>query len=399
MCSDPKTKINKGTGEEMTFACRVCNECIATRRHGWVARAMAEKSDWPHALCITLTYSDETQESRDGARMFRYADIRAFLARLRSAARRQAGRVSTIRFICAGEQGDRLGRCHWHIILYSEVDLTTLGEFRLRGNYCAGRKDIITSGKQVRRLNWTLWRFGFVAVQEPDQSAMNYVLSYCLKDQFTEEKTHGTMREAKAENFATGLFRMSKRPAIGENFLMRKMESLLEKNAVLPSLNIKVPGFHGYWQPSGTFRKKLLWCLVALNKRILWATGANAPQWPSLLASCSQNETETGVLNGKTASFYTVPGSLLWKAENSGDSWGFEEPDFDPGETHAYHRLTDAECQSIGLQRYTSVEGRYRYRVLDPENRIPGAVGSASGRAKQILADKWLPIDERPKGS
>lgn len=297
MCSDPQ-EING-----YTVACRNCNECISTRRHNWVARAMAEKSDWAHAACIALTYSDETQFTRDGAAMFRYADVSDFMKRLRSAAAREAKRAKwnfapVIRFICAGEQGSRNGRCHWHLIIYSNFDLARLGQFRLRGHLVSHRRDLVSVGKRKRRLNWTLWPHGFMTLQEPDQGAMNYVLSYCLKDQFTEQKAQNTMRHAKAENFATGLFRMSKRPAIGENFVMRKMEGLLEKGACLPALKMTIPGFRGYWQPSGSFRKKLLWCLVALNKRILWATGANAPQWSSLLQSCAENPADLEVLNG-----------------------------------------------------------------------------------------------------
>ena len=68
-------------------------------------------------------------------------------------------------------------------------------------------------------------------------------------------------KESKSENFATGLFRMSKRPGIGENFLMRKFEALEASGSVLPSLNIKIPGLKGYWHPSGLWRKKILWCL------------------------------------------------------------------------------------------------------------------------------------------
>jgi|GEM_PF-1772245 len=297
MCSDPQEK------DGFIFACRSCNECIATRRHGWVARAMAEKTDWPHTACIALTYSDETQQTRDGAAMFCYADVADFLKRLRQAARREAKRakwdfVPSVRFLCAGEQGSRNGRCHWHLILYTNFDLTVLGQFRRSGVLVSHRRDMISEGKRKRRLNWSLWPHGFMTLQEPDQGGMAYVLSYCLKDQFTEEKSRDTMRHAKAENFATGLFRMSKRPAIGENFLMRKIESLLEKGACLPALKISIPDFKGYWQPSGSFRKKLLWCLVALNKRILWTTGAPAPQWSSLIASCSENHADLEVLLG-----------------------------------------------------------------------------------------------------
>lgn len=299
MCSDPIEHDGN------TFACRRCDECIATRRHGWVARAMAEKATSGHAICLTLTYSDDTEESRQGAAMFAYRDVRLFLQRLRSAARYEADKPENrwnitpyARFLCAGEQGDRNGRCHWHLILFTNFDVCSLGEYRLRGEVVSNRGDMITEGKRKRRLNWNLWPHGYITIQEPDQAGMNYVLSYCLKDQFTYEKSKGTMREAKSENFATGLFRMSKRPAIGHEFLIGKMESLLEKNSVLPSLQVRVPGFKGYWHPSGSFREKLLWWLVALNQRIVWTTGAPAPQWSALLASCAENENDMEILNG-----------------------------------------------------------------------------------------------------
>lgn len=293
MCTDPQTKNGH------SFACRVCDECIATRRHGWVARAMAEKTQFPHALCVCLTYSDHTQEGRDGAAMFAYHHVSDFLKRLRAASERaQPG--SKIRFLCAGEQGDRNGRCHWHLILFSDLDLRFLGEVKVLAK---GKREkttdpqmMMTVGKRKRRLNWSQWPLGFCTFQQPDQGGMSYVLTYCLKDQFTHQKSKGTMREAHVENFATGLFRMSKRPAIGERYLWGILEALNKKGAVLPSLKIQIPDFSGYWHPHGNLRKMLLWGMVAINQRVLWATGANAPQWPSLLASCGDNETDLGVL-------------------------------------------------------------------------------------------------------
>lgn len=307
MCSDPQEITNKQTGEVVTVACRRCDPCIATRRHGWVARAMAEKTGWPHTLCICLTYSDETQQGRDGARMFCYADVRAFLGRVRRACRYEAeklrlNQMPQIRFLVAGEQGDENGRCHWHLIIYSDFDLTKLGTVMGLKNWrkvqLTERADMLTVGKNEKRLNWSLWPHGFCTFQEADQGGMNYVLSYCLKDQFTAEKSFGTMRYDKAENFATGLFRMSKRPAIGEDWIYRRLETLLEKGACFPHLNLKVPDLSGYWHPNGTIREKLLWGLVALNKRREWATGAPAPQWSSLLASCAESEKDMEILNG-----------------------------------------------------------------------------------------------------
>lgn len=297
MCTRPITQ------DEKTFSCRTCDECIATRRHGWVSRAMAEKACHSHAACVTLTYSDATQEGRDGARMFAYADVRLFLGRLREAARYEAKRAGWnqapyVRFLCAGEQGDRNGRCHWHLILYTNFDLSLLGKFRLSGKLVSHRRDMLTVGKRKRRLNWTLWPAGFMTLQEPDEAGMAYVLSYCLKDQFTAEKAKDTMREASSENFATGLFRMSKRPAIGEQWLYEKLETLLASGSVLPSVQLKIPEMSGYWHPTGPFMVRLLWGLVAVNNRILWTTGAPAPQWSSLLASCADIPPYMEILTG-----------------------------------------------------------------------------------------------------
>jgi hypothetical protein len=290
MCTRPITKDGN------TFACRSCDQCISTRRAGWVARAMMEKAQWPHSMCVALTYSDETQENRDAARIFAYADVRAFMKRLlRACTYRHPG--ARVRFLCAGEQGDRNERCHWHLILFSDVDLTSIGTFSQRGNVLTKRDELLTVGKQKRRLDWSIWGKGFVTLQEPDEHGMAYVLSYCLKDAFIYEKSKGTMREAHVENFATGLFRMSKRPAIGEAWLMQKMESLEALGAVLPSLQIKIPQMSGYWHPNGSFRQKVLWALVALNQRIYWRTGAYAPQWSALLASCQDNPTDLEVLH------------------------------------------------------------------------------------------------------
>lgn len=270
---------------------------------------MAEKVMSKHTLCIALTYDPkQSQENRDAQNFFVYDDVRLFVKRLVSASRRYAKSHKlngghSVRFVAAGEQGSKGDmNCHWHMILYSDVDLMKLGQFEGMKD---GRKvvlsepaDLLTVGNTKKRLNWTLWGKGFVTLQEPDQGGIAYVVSYVLKDQFTAEKSRGTMRESQIENFATGLFRMSKRPAIGEEWLVRKMEALEATGSVLPSLNIKIPGMSGFWQPSGLSRKKLLWFLVALNRRAVWATGANAPQWSSLLHSCKDLQSDLDVLNG-----------------------------------------------------------------------------------------------------
>ena len=381
------------------FACRTCNECIAVRRHGWISRAMAEKATNEHAICLTLTYSEETQESRDGARFFCYADVQAFMKRLRAAARYEAEKggwnfVPQIRFLCAGEQGDRYGRCHWHLIVYSNFDLSRIGQFRRRGHLVSHRRDLITVGKRKRRLNWTLWPHGFVTVQEPDEAGMAYVLSYCLKDQFTAEKSQGTMREAKAENFATGLFRMSKRPAIGEEWLMRKMEELDASGSVLPSLQIKIPDMSGYWHPNGSFREKLLWCLVALNQRVVWSTGAPAPQWAALLASCKDNPSDMEILLGpeKEEDPVSLESEFVARSRQIGGDHarrefvrkcGAELPCED-----CLHNLSGGVLRSLGVQRGENEHGEWVYQALEGFDPVAARQRRSGGGINPFCAER-----------
>lgn len=384
MCTRPITHEGK------TFACRTCNDCIAVRRHQWVNRALMEKATSAHTLILTLTYSDETQEGRDGAAMFAYADVSAFIKRLNQAVRREAERqvevFEPVRFLCAGEQGDRRGRCHWHVVLFSRVDITTYGEVYgfpreqvgpRRKVRLTDRRDMISEaseGENARRLNWSLWPLGFCVMQEADEGGMSYVLSYCLKDQFTAEKSRDTMREAKAENFATGLFRMSKRPAIGEPWLDAKIERLAALGAVLPSLALQVPEASGYYVPSDTFRDKLLWHLHALNQHARYQTGRDAPQWSALLSTLAENPTDLEVL-------------LDQEDETQSPDYQSEEAEFERRRREAIgnaaraefrqkcgrpfpcgdclHELDASALAQLGLDREENEAGQWYYRAKE----------------------------------
>ena len=282
MCDRPTTK------DGFTFSCRTCDACIAVKRAEWVARGVMEMSFHKFCLVIGMTYSDDTQFTRDGAAMFRYNDVRLFLDALRKAVR-VVDDSARIRFLVAGEQGDRRGRCHWHAVIYSNIDPVSMGiKKRVLGRklvVCDKRELLMTVGKPEIRVNWSLWPHGYVTFQDADEGGIHYALSYATKDQFTGEKSLGTGRYDKSENFATGMFRMSKRPPIGERWLWNTLEVCYERGVTPVSLNFKVPGLSGYYHPSGRFRKLILGALYSLNKRILWATGRIADQWPSLVGS------------------------------------------------------------------------------------------------------------------
>lgn len=290
--------FNKSAGREVTVSCGSCDACVAVRRHNWVMRAMAEKAMHPQTLVVALTYSDETQFTRDGAAFFRYHDVRVFLARLREEIKRATNKTAALRFIVAGEQGSKTGRCHWHVVLFSDVDLLTIGVFEAPWGVVTEYKDIVAKPRVDMPRSWSMWPHGFVQVQVPDEGGMHYAMSYALKDQFNSRKSEGSHRISKSERFATGLFRMSKTPAIGAAWIDEQIYRMYCSGNIEPHTKLKVPETrpNSYWFPSGPPRIRLLEGMRRVNNSIVAQTGRNAAQWRALVIQCQDNESDLRAL-------------------------------------------------------------------------------------------------------
>lgn len=302
-----------------TIACRKCNQCINARKNGWVARCMAEKATSKHTFMISLTYDESTQENRDAAKVFSYKDIRDFMSRVRRAVQykcytdtknshpelsnmtekeyaKSYGR-ETIRFVVAGENGSKKGRCHWHIILFTNVDLLEVGTWT---NFWTGKEIDRQTVIGRKNVGWTLWKSGHLNVIEPDEGGMEYVLKYALKDQHNVQSAKGTMRESKSENYSSGYFRMSKKPPIGEEYLKEWLNRHEAKNAIPIALKVNVPEYRGYWYPLRTLREKMLKAIYEINERIRVKTGKDAPQRTVLLSTVIEQQKEWEIIKNGT---------------------------------------------------------------------------------------------------
>lgn len=283
MCDQP---ITIETGEMVE--CRTCNDCINTRKNDWVARAMAEKATTKgETLVINLTYRNNKDGSKPAnAKLFHYRDVQLFLKLLRKAYSTEYKATGEIRYIVAGELGSKKGRAHWHMVLFSDRPISTLGEWSDKDQK---PQEAMRIGSKIRQ-HWTLWPHGHVTVDEPGQAGMAYVMKYALKDMFNEVKSRGTTRYTKSENHASGMFRMSKKPPIGQRYLDEKLQEWGSRGVVPLRTEITVPDYKGYWWPRGKFREYLLDGLHEINERVKRNAGRDAPQWSTLLASVSQME-------------------------------------------------------------------------------------------------------------
>lgn len=384
MCSEPML-----TPDGKPFACRKCDECSVDRLNQWTARAVAEAAYTPYTMSVTLTYNEDTQQSRDGAKMFRYSDVSKFLMTLRRQVQYHLGRTGAVRFIACGETGDRLGRCHWHIILYSEVDFLTLGKFTFQGRPVS-RDDIITEhGGIKKRRHWSLWPHGFVVVQEPDEGGLRYALSYALKDQFSFGKSKGTKRYERAETYPVGFFRMSKRPPIGRIFLDHTIAQLDASNSVLPRMALRVPNYSWPWYVHGSERRYLLTRLIEINDRVRAETGQDAPQWGALLKSLENSTSDMELINGpqndtddpNAPDYHSVEQEFSLRQRETERRYADRETARRCGSRIAckacLRSVSEAERQAYGVSLEYDAEGREVWSHPEGFDRLSGTTGGA----------------------
>lgn len=176
MCLSP-VKLKDGS----QVACRYCDLCRSNRLNDLIGRCIAEQCTASKTLAVTLTYAGDTASSA----VLRYADVQLFLKRLRKDG-------YSVRYICAGEYGDKKGRAHWHIILFFY-----------------GRSPSV---EMERRVDWSFWPHGFSYFQNPDYKGFRYVMKYALKQELS----------VKALS-------MSKKPPLGYDFFIRLAHDIVER--------------------------------------------------------------------------------------------------------------------------------------------------------------------------
>lgn len=94
--------------------CSRCLNCRIWRERSWVLRQLLEQSSSSHSYFLTLTYSEP---NRPG--ILQYDHAQKFLKRLRKLLPPE-----TVRYFCVGEYGEKHGREHWHLNIFSQENLS-----------------------------------------------------------------------------------------------------------------------------------------------------------------------------------------------------------------------------------------------------------------------------------
>lgn len=171
------------------FPCYVCLPCRINRKRLWTGRLLLENLSHEASCFVTLTY-DEDHVPSDGSLV--PSDPRNFLKRLRSLLD-----PLRIRYFLVGEYGERMGRPHYHLIIFGVKPQDHVSPQMQK--------------KLHRRCTCVLcraWTLGDVDVGEVNPSTAGYIAGYLMKymTKQWDERLEGRYPE---------FTRMSLRPGIG----------------------------------------------------------------------------------------------------------------------------------------------------------------------------------------
>ena len=180
----------------LSIPCGRCIGCRLERSRQWAVRCMHEASLYEDNSFITLTFSPEHLPA-DGSLSRKH--MQDFLKRLR-----QRFSDRRIRVFYCGEYGEKLGRPHYHAILFN-------CEFSDKVYWSThNANDYFTSSILSQ-----LWPFGFSTIGDVTFESAAYVARYALK------KVNGDMAESHYAGRLPEFCQASLKPGIGTDWFKK----------------------------------------------------------------------------------------------------------------------------------------------------------------------------------
>jgi len=206
----------------LELPCGTCLGCRADRALQWARRAQHEATEWKHNCFLTLTYNDERLPP-NGA--LNQTHLQKFIKRLRRARDRHSdalltGPTGNLRYLAAGEYGEKTQRPHFHLLLFN-CDFS----------------DTYRVGKDLREshLLKQLWPDGQHRLGTLTGASAHYVAGYTLKN---IGKTYCT---PDGELLPSPFIRASLKPAIGQNWINKNKEDLKHGYLITDGKKGRVP--------------------------------------------------------------------------------------------------------------------------------------------------------------
>ena len=201
--------FGRGTaGKGLALPCGRCIGCRLERARQWAVRIMHESKMHDANSFLTLTY-DEEHLPPGGT--LRVSDLQRFFKRLRARIAPQR-----IRFFACGEYGERLGRPHYHAIVFGWYPPDAVF---LKGS---GELSVFTSS-----LLSAAWGLGHAVVGSVTPDSATYVANYSTK------KVLGPSAEAHYQGRRPEFLVMSRRPGVGQSWVRQFFGDVFPSDEVI----------------------------------------------------------------------------------------------------------------------------------------------------------------------
>lgn len=200
---------------ELRLPCGKCNECISKRALEWATRAKHEISDHKENSFITLTYSPKNLNSN----FIIKSDFQKFVKKLRKKLHHK------IKYMVSYEYGSKYFRPHMHAIFFGFNPKNQKFLKKTPSGYSLFTSDEISN----------LWDKGYHSIGTANEQTAYYIASYALKGK-TKTIYHP---ESGEECEVHDSMDVSKRPAIGLNYLLKNAQQLVDSKQVLPRYYLK----------------------------------------------------------------------------------------------------------------------------------------------------------------
>lgn len=188
--------------------CGGCVGCLTDRTRSWAVRGMHEASLHLQNAFVTLTYGPE--HLPPGGSLDRRA-FPLFMKRLR-----KARDGADVRYLHAGEYGGRLGRPHYHAVLFG-VGFPDKVPWTVRGEHEVYRSPELEE----------LWPFGQSEIGSVTAASVAYVARYVLKKRTRKGTLACDQETGEVWPVEPEYSTMSRRPGLGRRFVERFAGELL----------------------------------------------------------------------------------------------------------------------------------------------------------------------------
>lgn len=202
--------------------CGICSECLNNKARNWVSRLMLESRLHQFNYFVTLTYDDLFLTSHNLVP----DDFTSFMKKFRINLQRDFN-YTGLRFYGVGEYGEQFARPHFHIIIFSDIDLSKDFKYYKKNEF----GDILYTSDYLSNI----WKKGFVTIGDVSPSSCAYVARYTEKKQLlTSKQKDDLIKKGIVPEFS----RMSRRPGIAAEFLDLAIDKFLDNEKLVISKGI-----------------------------------------------------------------------------------------------------------------------------------------------------------------